>query len=496
MAMAAGIRLELRQSQGLVLTPQLQQAIRLLQLSNLELSAVVDREVAENPFLDRLDAGAAQGRAADGAAAADGPEAAPPSAPSRPAGAADGDDGGWWQPPAGRPADCALGLRRAGPGGRGQDGELPSLEARLTRPRGLREHLLEQLAAAREVEARALAALLIDCLDQDGYLREADADLAAMLGAGAERVAAARALLQSCDPAGVAARDLAECLALQLRERDRLDPAMRALLDNLPLLARADLAELTRRCGVDAEDLQDMVQELKRLEPRPARAFGGEEPLAVIPDVVVSRERGGAWRVELNTGTLPRVLVDRAYHAEISSQPVGVDRRARDYLNERLQAASWLAKALDQRARTMLRVSRAVFAKQRPFLDRGPSALRPLVLRDIAEVTGLHESTVSRATADKYAATPHGTFPLKFFFTTAIAAAAAGEEAHSAEALRQQIRRLVEREDPKDVLSDDQIVAELRRMGAVLARRTVAKYRESLGIPSSVERRRAKALGR
>jgi RNA polymerase sigma-54 factor len=212
--------------------------------------------------------------------------------------------------------------------------------------------------------------------------------------------------------------------------------------------------------------------------------------------VAVSWERGGAWRVELNTGTLPRVLVDRAYHAEISSQPVGVDRRARDYLNERLQAASWLAKALDQRARTMLRVSRAVFAKQRPFLDRGPSALRPLVLRDIAEVTGLHESTVSRATADKYAATPHGTFPLKFFFTTAIAAAAAGEEAHSAEALRQQIRRLVEREDPKDVLSDDQIVAELRRMGAVLARRTVAKYRESLGIPSSVERRRAKALGR
>jgi RNA polymerase sigma-54 factor len=252
------------------------------------------------------------------------------------------------------------------------------------------------------------------------------------------------------------------------------------------------MPELMRRCGVDAEDLQDMVQELRRLEPRPARGFGADEALAVIPDVLVHAGPGGTWRVELNAGTLPRVLVDRSYHAEVAGR--GVERQDRDYLNERLQAASWLAKALDQRARTMLKVARAIFTRQRGFLEQGPKGLRPLVLRDIAEKTGLHESTVSRATADKYVLTPHGTFPLKFFFTTAIAAVASGDEAHSAEAIRQQIKRLVEREPAGAVLSDDQIVAELRRSGIAIARRTVTKYRESLGIPSSVERRRAKAL--
>ena len=478
MALAAGLRLDLRQTQGLVLTPQLQQAIKLLQLSNLELSAAVDREVAENPFLER-----AEGLHVNGVTA---PVPAPVSSAPGPI----ERDEGWWQPSAGRAADCTLGLKRAT---RGQaEGELPSLEARLTRPRGLREHLLEQIGGARDVTARALAATLIDWLDQDGYLRESDADLGVALGTSVELVAAARALLQACDPAGVGACDLAQCLGLQLRERDRLDPAMQALLANLPLLARAERTELMRRCAVDAEDLQDMIHELKELEPRPARSFGNEDVFTVIPDVLVFAGPDHSWRVELNSGTLPRVLVDRSYHATIQRQ--GVDRQSREYLSERLQAATWLAKALDQRARTMLKVVRAIFARQRPFLERGVQALRPLVLRDIAERTGLHESTVSRATADKYVATPHGTFPLKFFFTTAIAAVS-GEEFHSAEVVRQQIRKLVEREGA-DVLSDDQIVVELRRMGAVIARRTVAKYRESLSIPSSVERRRAKALSR
>lgn len=478
MALAAGLRLDLRQSQGLVLTPQLQQAIKLLQLSNLELAAAVDREVAENPFLERAD-----GVHVNGAAA-------PASAPGPAAPGPIERDEGWWQPPAGRAADCTLGLKRAT---RGQaEGDLPSLEARLTRPRSLRDHLLEQIGGARDLAARALAATLIDWLDQDGYLREPDGELAQALGAPETLVAAARRLLQGCDPAGIAARDLAECLGLQLGERDRLDPAMQALLANLALLARAERAELMRRCGVDAEDLQEMIAELKGLEPRPARAFASEEAFTVIPDVLVFAGPDQSWRVELNTATLPKVLVDRSYHAQIARQ--GVDRQSREYLSERLQAATWLAKALDQRARTMLKVCRAIFARQRPFLEHGVQALRPLVLRDIAERTGLHESTVSRATADKYVATPHGTFPLKFFFTTAIAAVS-GEESHSAEVVRQQIRKLVEREG-QEVLSDDQIVAELRRMGAVLARRTVAKYRESLGIPSSVERRRAKALGR
>lgn len=478
--MVTGLRLDLRQTQGLVLTPQLQQAIRLLQMSNVELSAAVDREITENPFLDRLD-----GSASPTASPCPAPDPAPRMTP----GPIERDEG-WWQPPAGRAADSSLRLRRTS--GQQGEGDLPSLEARLARPRGLREHLVDQLGTVREPELRALAATLIDWLDPDGYLREGDEELAEALGTSARRVEDARRALQGCDPPGIGARDLAECLALQLRERDRLDPAMQALLANLGILARADMPELMRRCGVDAEDLQDMVQELRRLEPRPARGFGADEALAVIPDVLVHAGPGGTWRVELNAGTLPRVLVDRSYHAEVARH--GVERQDRDYLNERLQAASWLAKALDQRARTMLKVARAIFTRQRGFLEQGPKGLRPLVLRDIAERTGLHESTVSRATADKYVLTPHGTFPLKFFFTTAIAAVSSGDEAHSAEAIRQQIKRLVEREPPGVVLSDDQIVAELRRSGIAIARRTVTKYRESLGIPSSVERRRAKAL--
>ena len=312
-------------------------------------------------------------------------------------------------------------------------------------------------------------------------------------GRAARLHAPLRAALQRCEPTGVGARDLAECLALQLREKDRLDPAMATLLANLPLLARADFQELMRRCGIDAEDLQDMIGEIKRLDPKPGLSFAPDEPPTVIPDLFILPIGDGRWRVELNPGTLPRVLVDADYHAELTRQPL--DRPAKDYLNDRMQSANWLAKALDQRARTVVRVAKAIFARQLAFLDGGVQHLRPLVLRDIAEATGLHESTVSRATSEKYVATPHGTFPLKYFFTTAIAATS-GDQAHSAEAIRQQIKRMIDRESPTDVLSDDQIVAELKGKGVVIARRTVAKYRESLGIASSVERRRAKALGR
>ena len=308
--MVTGMRLDLRQTQGLVLTPQLQQAIRLLQMSNVELSAAVDREITENPFLDRVDGSA-------GPAVGPTPEPTPRAGP----GPIERDEG-WWQPPAGRAADSSLRLRRTS--GQQGEGDLPSLEARLAQPRGLREHLVDQLGTVREPELRALAATLIDWLDPDGYLREGDEELAEALGTSARRVASARRALQGCDPPGIGARDLAECLALQLRERDRLDPAMRALLANLGTLARADMPELMRRCGVDAEDLQDMVQELRRLEPRPARGFGADEALAVIPDVLVHAGPGGTWRVELNAGTLPRVLVDRSYHAEVAGR--GVER--------------------------------------------------------------------------------------------------------------------------------------------------------------------------
>ena len=495
MSFAPALRLELKQSQSLVLTPQLQQAIRLLQMSNLELASAIDREVADNPFLDHRDrasvatGGVGHAAPGDGPTAAGSVGAAPGGGPAR----ADGHDEGWWQPPAGRAADCSLRLQRSSAQAFDEPGT--SFEARLTRPATLREHLIEQIGAqVRDPAVRGVGRILVDLLDECGYLREPDALLAQRLRTPVEVVAAGRKALQGCEPTGIGACDLAECLTLQLIERDRFDPAMQALVANLPLLAKADFAELMRRCAIDAEDLQDMIAELKRLDPRPGRILAASEVASVVPDVFVLEGPGRTWRVELNAMNLPRVLVDRDYHAELCAGPL--DRAARDYLSERFQSANWLAKALDQRARTMLKVTRSIFGRQRAFLEQGAQALRPLVLRDIAEATGLHESTVSRATAEKYVATPHGTFPLKFFFTTAIAATAAGGEAHSAEAIRQQIRRLIEREDRQEVLSDDQIVLELKQRGVAIARRTVAKYRESLGIASSVERRRMKALGR
>lgn len=478
MGLVNGMRLEVRQAQSLVLTPQLQQAIRLLQMSNIELSSAVDREVADNPFLQRADA--ASGAPALTSAGNGGEGGAAPASTAAPGGHAL------------RPADCSLSVHRTA--GRALDGERTPFEARLTRPRGLREHLLEQVLAILPVpELRRAAPPIVESVDDDGYLRDPDEVLAGRFGLEQRSVAAVRAALQRCEPTGVGARDLSECLALQLRENDRLDPAMAALVANLPLLARADFAELMRRCRVDAEDLQDMIQEIKRLDPKPGSSFAADEPPVVVPDLFIAPMADRRWRVELNNGTLPRVLVDADYHAELCGH--SLDRTAKDYLSERMQSANWLAKALDQRARTMLRVAKAIFARQLAFLEGGSPHLRPLVLRDIAEATGLHESTVSRATAEKYVATPYGTFPLKYFFTTALAATS-GDQAHSAEAIRLQIKRMIDRERPAEVLSDDQIMAELKAQGVVIARRTVAKYRESLGIASSVERRRAKALGR
>lgn len=485
--MSLGLRLDIRQTQTLVLTPQLQQAIRLLQLSNIELGSVVEKELSENPFLERAEP------AATGLPAPTDREPQLSGAPVL----AHGGDGlpgrdavdGWSPPGTTIAADHRLRMTRAG--GSFDEQEM-SLEGRLARPATLAEHLRAQLAGAKfPVEITQTAIRLVDWLEEDGYLRDPDSDLAAAMGVSSVVISGARAALLTCDPVGVGARDLAECLAAQLRERDRLDPAMGRLIASLPLLARADFGALQRICEVDLEDLRDMVGEIKALDPRPGLSFAPSEPIEAVPDVIVQRTSKGLWRVELNQATLPRVLVDKSYYAEISRQTG--DRRDREFLSERYQAASWLAKALDQRARTVIRVAKAIFSRQLPFLEQGAEQLRPLVLRTIAEATGLHESTVSRATADKYAATPRGTFPLRYFFSTAIASSDDGE-LHSAEAIRQQIRRMVDNEEAQNVLSDDQIVAALKTAGVLIARRTVAKYRESLGIPSSVQRRRSRAL--
>ncbi len=476
--MAVSQRLELRQSQSLVMTPQLQQAIKLLQLSNLELAAYVAQEVEQNPLLAR----------------AEPPAPAAGAEPAKPRGDEDNlDDRGGEQPWDGAPPAMPDWGSYADPGGGGaDDDEMPGLDQRLPGRVSLREHLLDQ---ARDVVATpaelAIAEALIDSLDEAGYLATPAAELAAVLGTDPGRVEAMRQALLGCEPLGVFAVTLAECLALQLRARDRLDPAMQALLDNLDLMADRRFEELRARCGVDSRDLAEMCAELRRLDPKPALSFGEGAVQPVVPDVLMHRRPDDSFGVELNPETLPRVLVNNRYYARVVPHLRGKEEKG--YLTERLQSANWLARALDQRANTILRVAAEIVSRQHLFFVRGIEYLKPLTLRDIAEAIEMHESTVSRVTANKYIATPRGTFELKYFFTASIGGADGGDS-HSAEAVRHRIKTLIDAEKPDAVLSDDQLVKILRGEGIDIARRTVAKYREGMNIPSSVRRKREKAL--
>jgi len=475
--MAISQRLEVRQSQSLVMTPQLQQAIKLLQYANLDLAAYVDQEVEQNPLLEH-------------AAAEDTERDIAPAAPRR----GDEDDlddrGGGNADWDGAPPQLADWSRMPAGGGAGEDGELASFEQRVADDVTLRDHLLSQamplVADARE---RAIAESLVDNLDEAGYLAAGVDELAALLGADADAVEDVRGRLLGLEPTGVFAVSLAECLGAQLRERDRLDPAMRALLDNLTLIEERRFADLRRACGVDDEDLSQMLAELRALDPRPALAFGGGTAQAVVPDILMHRHPDGGFTVELNPDTLPRVLVNNRYYARVAAEARTKDETR--YLSERLQSANWLTRALDQRAQTILRVTREIVRRQHLFFVKGIEFLRPMTLREVAESVEMHESTVSRVTANKHIATPRGTFELKSFFTTAIQGA--DGQAHSAEAVRHRIKALIDDETPGKVLSDDRLVTILRGEGIDIARRTVAKYRESMGIPSSSRRRRAKA---
>jgi RNA polymerase sigma-54 factor len=490
--LALSARLEIRQGQGLVITPQLQQAIKLLQLSNLELEAFVEAELERNPLLQRE-----EGDDAVVAEAPAEPEAAAPEPQNDPSDLdVTHDDvspgehatGDAPQPQGAADAGGSVDWSKAGKGG--FDGDLEGLEDSLSREKTLAEHLHDQLSVAGLTPAEAaVASVLVDAIDEGGYLRVELPEVAERLGCGEPLVEKVLAVVQGFEPTGVGARDLAECLMLQLKEQDRYDPAMAALVQNLPLLARRDMATLKRACGVDDEDLRDMVAELKGLTPRPGAAFGGEAAQPVAPDVFVREGQGGLWHVELNSDTLPRLLVDQRYHAEVSKAARSDQEKA--FVSDCLAQANWLVRSLDQRARTILKVSSEIVRQQDAFLAFGVEHLRPLNLKTVAEAIGMHESTVSRVTSNKYIATPRGLFELKFFFTSAIQATEGGE-AHSAESVRHKIRQLIEAEArEEDVHSDDHIVDILKEAGVDIARRTVAKYREAMRIPSSVERRRA-----
>ncbi len=351
---------------------------------------------------------------------------------------------------------------------------------------GLPEHLHAQIGAVRAEAGAVLAAhVLAEEIDDDGYLRTPLGEIAERHGIRARDLARGLEILQSCDPPGIGARSLRECLALQLRERDRLDPAMQALLDNLALAARGRTAELMALCGVDAADVAEMLAELRALDPKPGLRFAEAPVQVVAPDVYVTRAPGGGWTVELNTATLPRVLVNNRYAATLG----GADGAARQFVSEMRAAASWLARSLEQRARTILRVASEVVRRQESFFDAGPRDLKPLTQRAVAEQLGLHESTISRVTAGKFLQCERGTFELRYLFSASIQAAGGGE-AFSAVAVQDRIRRMIADEARGRVLSDDKIMALLAAEGIDIARRTVAKYREGMGIPSSMERRR------
>src|SRR5205085_8699049 len=316
---------------------------------------------------------------------------------------------------------------------------------------------------------------LIDLVDEAGYLTGDLATAADKLGASPAEIAAVLTVLQGFDPPGVCARNLTECLAIQLKDRDRFDPAMQALVAHLDLLAKRDLAALRKVCGVDDDDLNDMIGEIRNLNPKPGLAFGTTLVQPMVPDVFVRSGPDGGFIIELNSDTLPKVLVNQSYYTQIAGSAKGTKDKA--YLADCLQTATWLIRALDQRAKTILKVSTEIVRQQDAFFAHGVQHLRLLNLKTVADAIAMHESTVSRVTANKYMATTRGTFELKFFFTPAIAAAGGGD-AHSAEAVRHRIKQLVDAENPQNVLSDDTIVDQLRAAGIDIARRTVAKYRE------------------
>lgn len=484
------------------MTPQLMQSIRLLQLTHVELDHFIDDEIERNPLLERAepqdDAASDQVQKGDAA----------------PEPAADGDwfenDTAWSAEAISDKLDSSLeNLFPDDPGTSERLG--PDLTAQWKSATGnsssgssegfdvgdmaaaaitLRQHVGEQIALAfADPAARLIAAELADGLDEAGYLRADPAEIAKRLGADQAMVANVLAACHTFEPVGLFARDLAECLSLQLAMRDRLDPAMKMLVGNLELLARRDFQTLKRLCGVDEEDLLDMLAEIRALDPRPGTAFSGGASDAIVADVEVRAANDGSWTVELNAETLPRVLVDHIYFAQVS--PHAKNQAEKDFLAECLQNANWLTRSLDQRAKTILKVASEIVRQQDAFLVHGVRQLRPLNLRTVADAIGMHESTVSRVTANKYMLTPRGVFELRYFFTASIAASGGGD-AHSSEAVRDRIKQLIDEEKPADVLSDDAIVDMLKESGVDIARRTVAKYREGMNIPSSVQRRREK----
>lgn len=473
--------LGLQQTQSLVMTPQLLQSIKLLQFNAVELEQYVSEEIERNPLLVRDESRSSEDQQ---------PQPQQQSEAEIISERLDASLENLYPDDPGRhdtiSPDLSAQWKSAGGHGSTLSDDDWNAESFAAAPRTLRDVVQEQIPLIfRDPADRFLALHLADSLEDSGYLADFD-ELPERTGttrAKLERIL--MTLQQNIEPPGLFARNLCECLAIQLRAKGRLDPAMEALLDNLDLLARRDFAALRKICGVDESDLADMIAEIRALDPKPGTAFASGSSAPVVPDVIVRPAPDGSWRVELNEEALPRVLVDQAYCAQVSARSGKQDQA---FISECLQNANWLVRALDQRARSILKVASEIVRQQEAFLTHGVSHLRPLKLKTIADIIGMHESTVSRITANKYMLTPRGMFEMRYFFTAAIASADGGD-AHSAEAVRNRIRQLIDQETADNVLSDDALVDILKKEGIDIARRTVAKYREAMSLPSSVQRR-------
>lgn len=485
-------RLEMRAGtamvQSLVMTPQLQQAIKLLQMSNIELSSYLESEIEKNPLLEKADGSEGDKDSPTAEPENENPVAADKAmqdeaaSENRSGSEDEGSEEGSW--------NLSASSRTSGSDGRYDDAA--EQESTLGEGITLRDHLMGQMKLdVIDTGSRIIALILIDHLDDAGYLKCDLNDLATKLGCDVAKIEAVLERLQKLEPVGIFARSLKECLALQLKEKGRFDPAMQMMVEHLDLLAAREKDKLMKLCGVDAEDFAEMVTEIRALNPKPALAFDHEATPTIIPDILMRGAKDGSWIIELNQETLPRVLVNESYLSQVQGKVAR--KQEKDYISERLQSANWLVKALHQRATTILKVATEIVRQQDMFFQHGVEFLKPMTLRDVANVIGMHESTVSRVTSNKYIATPRGLFELKYFFSVSINGCA-GLSAHSAESVRHRIRQLIDEETPTTILSDEALVKILKREGVDIARRTVAKYREGLHIATSAQRRREKKI--
>ncbi len=486
--MAIGPRLDLRQSQSLVMTPQLQQAIKLLALSNLEIEAFIGDALESNPLLE---AGEVSDRAAeDNEIPSTAEESATDSLLEN--GLGEGDRPLDVSPEAlhgdNNPGDAEWGSAASS----GGSIDVMSIDERGEGDITLAQHLEEQVGTvATTPKEHFIAQHLIGHLDEAGYIATDLREIARELNVELGQVESALVVIQSLDPTGVGARSLSECLSLQAREANRHDPCMARLIENLDLVAKGNFAQLRRMCDVDDEDFADMLNELRDYDPKPGLRFANGGGESVVPDVIIKHGAEDGWDISLNQATLPRLVINRSYYVELREGCQ--DKESKAWLGEKLTDANWLLKALDQRQKTILKVAAEIVKRQDGFFRQGVSALKPLTLKVVADEIEMHESTVSRVTSNKYLHCDRGTYELKYFFTSGVGSTDGGGDV-SAESVKAEIRNLVDGEDPKKILSDDKLVELLKVKGFDLARRTVAKYREAIGIGSSVQRRRQKKL--